>query len=111
MTIRRITYLRSMVLGGLALGAWNAGHPAAAEAEDQECVQVGGGIVTNFLDITETLGTATGDLGGGLGVSVLSVTPGSGGEHRLSCSPSLGHHDRRHALIQRRRSERLSDRG
>jgi len=82
MTIRRITYLRSMVLGGalLALGAWNAGHPAAAEAEDQECVQVGGGIVTNFLDITDTLGTATGDLGGGLGVSVLSVTPGSGGE-------------------------------
>jgi len=81
MTIRRITYIRSMVLAGalLGLGAWSAGHPASAEAEDSHCVQVGGGIVTNFLDNTETLGTATGDLSGGLGVSVLRVTPGTGG--------------------------------
>jgi hypothetical protein len=81
MTIRRITYIRSMVLGGalLALGCWNACHSAAAEAEEPNCAQVGGGIVTNFLDTTDTLGTATGDLSGGLGVSVLSVTPGSGG--------------------------------
>jgi hypothetical protein len=35
--------------------------------------------LTNFIDDTDTLGTATGDLRGGLGVSVLSVTPGSGG--------------------------------
>lgn len=81
MTIRRGTYIRTMVLAGalLALGAWSASRPAAAEAEDPHCVQVGGGIVTNFLDNTETLGTATGDLSGGLGVSVLTVTPGSGG--------------------------------
>lgn len=81
MTIRRVTYIRSMVLGVavLAFGAWSAGHPVVAQAEDAQCVQVGGGIVTNFLDNTETLGTATGDLSGGLGVSVLGVTPGSGG--------------------------------
>ena len=81
MTIRRIAYIRSMVLGAavLAFGALSAGHPAVAQAEDIHCVQVGGGIVTNFLDNTETLGTATGDLSGGLGVSVLGVTPGSGG--------------------------------
>jgi hypothetical protein len=70
-----------MVLGAavVAFGAWSVGHPAVAEAEDSHCVQVGGGIVTNFLDNTETLGTATGDLSGGLGVSVLGVTPGTGG--------------------------------
>jgi hypothetical protein len=83
MTIRRVIYIRSIVLGAalLAFGASSAGHPAVAQAEDTHCVQVGGGIVTNFLDQTysETLGTATGDLGGGLGVSVLGVTPGPGG--------------------------------
>ena len=84
MTVRRITYVRSMLLAGalLVLGTWNASHPAAAQAHDPRCVQVGGGIVTNFLDNTETLGTATGDLSGGLGVSVLGVTPGSGGGPR-----------------------------
>ena len=35
--------------------------------------------MTNFLDQTTTLGTATGDLRGGLGVNVLSVTPGANG--------------------------------
>ena len=39
-------------------------------------------MLTNFLDLknpTETLGTATGDLKGGLGVTVLSVSPGPNG--------------------------------
>jgi hypothetical protein len=80
MTIRRGTYIRSIVLAAalVALGAWGVSHPNVAEADDH-CVLVGGGILTNFLDATDTLGTATGDLSGGLGVSVLSVTPGSGG--------------------------------
>jgi hypothetical protein len=43
------------------------------------CKNVGGAILTNFLDQTTTLGTATGDLKGGLGVTVLSLTPGPGG--------------------------------
>ena len=74
MNIRKITYIRSMVLAGalLALCAWSTGHPSVVEVHDSHCVQVGGGVLTNFLDNTfsETLGTATGDLSGGLGVSV-----------------------------------------
>jgi hypothetical protein len=43
------------------------------------CQPVGGGILTNFIDSTTTLGSATGDLRGGLGVDVLRVTQGAGG--------------------------------
>jgi hypothetical protein len=43
------------------------------------CQHVGGSIVTNFLNATTTFGSATGDLGGGIGVTVLSLTPGPGG--------------------------------
>ena len=35
------------------------------------CESVGGAILTNFLDQTTTLGSATGDLKGGLGVTVI----------------------------------------
>lgn len=41
---------------------------------DRHCVQVGGAISTNFLDPTTTFGTATGDLKGAVGVTVLSLT-------------------------------------
>jgi len=43
------------------------------------CKDVGGAILTNFVDPTTTLGGATGDLRGGLGVSVLNVAPGPNG--------------------------------
>ena len=43
------------------------------------CRQVGGVISTNFLDPNTTFGTATGDLAGALGVSILSVTPNNDG--------------------------------
>jgi len=43
------------------------------------CKKVGGSISTNFIDAADTLGTATGDLKGGLGVHVLSVTAGPNG--------------------------------
>jgi hypothetical protein len=36
------------------------------------CHHVGGSILTNFLDQTHTLGSATGDLKGGLGVNILA---------------------------------------
>lgn len=81
MTIRRVTYIRSMVLATalVALGAWGASHPALAEA-DGHCVQVGGGVLTNLIDPTDTLGTATGDLSGGLGITILQAPnpPGAG---------------------------------
>jgi hypothetical protein len=58
------------------------------------CKPVGGGIITNFLNESSdqytnaTLGTATGDLKGGLGVNVLAVTPEADG--------SLVFHNRHH---------------
>ena len=36
------------------------------------CHHVGGSILTNFLDQSHTLGSATGDLRGGLGVNILA---------------------------------------
>lgn len=36
------------------------------------CHHIGGSILTNFIDQTHTLGSATGDLRGGLGVSILA---------------------------------------
>ena len=52
---------------------------AGDDSSERHCQAVGGSISTNFLDPTDTLGTATGDLGGGLGVHVLSVTAGPNG--------------------------------
>jgi hypothetical protein len=43
------------------------------------CKDVGGTVLTNFIDQATTLGTATGDLRGGLGVNVLSIATGANG--------------------------------
>jgi hypothetical protein len=43
------------------------------------CRDVQGGITTNFIDASDTLGTSTGDLAGGLGVSVLGQSAGANG--------------------------------
>jgi hypothetical protein len=48
-------------------------------AGNPHCKQVGGAISTNFLDASTTLGTATGDLKGALGVTVQSEAPGPNG--------------------------------
>jgi hypothetical protein len=46
---------------------------------ERNCQEVGGAVLTNFLSTpavgASTLGTATGELRGGLGVVILSVTP------------------------------------
>ena len=44
-----------------------------------KCHAVGGSISTNFVDAADTLGSATGDLAGGLGVHVLEQQAGPGG--------------------------------
>jgi hypothetical protein len=49
------------------------------DSSERHCQAVGGSISTNFIDQTDTLGTATGDLGGALGVHVVSVTAGPNG--------------------------------
>jgi hypothetical protein len=43
------------------------------------CRPVGGSLSTNFLNATTTLGSATGDLAGGLGVTVLSLVQNPNG--------------------------------
>jgi hypothetical protein len=48
------------------------------------CHHVGGSIVTNFVDSSDTLGSATGDLAGGLGVHVLSQEPRADGAILIS---------------------------
>jgi len=53
--------------------------PSLFAEDTPHCKQVGGAILTNFIGPTTTLGTATGDLRGGLGVNVLNVTPGPNG--------------------------------
>ena len=61
-----------------------------AQADEKNGREVSGGIVTNFLNegtgdvngtsfVNETLGTATGDLKGGLGVYVLTLQMGPNG--------------------------------
>ena len=42
-------------------------------AAELPCQNVGGGILTNFIDQTSTDGTATGDLRGAVGVAILEV--------------------------------------
>jgi hypothetical protein len=44
-----------------------------------ECQDVGGAILTSFLSQSTTLGAATGDLRGGLGVDILSISSGPNG--------------------------------
>ena len=63
-----------------------------AYGDEKQCKEVGGGIVTNFLAesgtvtfpnesnktfVFTTLGAATGDLAGGIGVYIFSFTPGN----------------------------------
>jgi hypothetical protein len=54
-----------------------------AYGDETNCKEVSGGIVTNFLSApavgSSTLGTATGDLRGGLGVIILGITNGPNG--------------------------------
>jgi hypothetical protein len=54
-----------------------------AQGDETNCREVSGGIVTNFLSApavgSSTLGTATGDLRGGLGVVIPGITTGQNG--------------------------------
>src|SRR5262249_43556439 len=79
MSIRRATYIRSVVLAAalVALGAAGSRSPAIASPCTGLSVKVGGGVLTNLIDSADTLGTATGDLAGGLGITILS-TPSRG---------------------------------
>jgi hypothetical protein len=45
----------------------------------KHCQDVGGGVLTNFLDSTHTEGTSTGDIRGAVGVAILGVSSGPNG--------------------------------
>jgi hypothetical protein len=60
----------------------------ASVRAESKCHEVAGGITTNFVDSSDTLGVASGDLAGGLGVHVLNQEQGSGGTILLT----LQHH-------------------
>ncbi len=62
-------------------GASPTPNPAPrSSTTDRHCVPVGGMLMTNFggFGPNTTLGTATGDLRGAVGVNILSVSQGSG---------------------------------
>jgi hypothetical protein len=66
----------SIWAGVLALILIVAAGTAHAEADGAQCSQVGGLIMTNFavIDANTTLGSATGDLRGGVSATILSIT-------------------------------------
>jgi len=85
MTIRRVTFIRSLVLAAalVAVGAWSPSHPAAA-AGSPNCTPVGGTFMTNLGAIggtsvpSTTLGRVTGDLSGAVAATIASVRPSGG---------------------------------
>ena len=66
-------------LSKVAAAAVSAILCCASVRAESKCHEVAGGITTNFVDSSDTLGSATGDLAGGLGVHVLNEQQGSGG--------------------------------
>jgi len=69
-TMHKIWFLSLMITPAL-FAQW--------DSSQQHCRAVGGSILTNSIDPSDTLGTATGDLKGALGVQVLSVAAGPNG--------------------------------
>jgi hypothetical protein len=57
------------------------------QGHENNCQEVGGAILTNFLTPTTTLGTATGDLKGGIGVDELSTSSGQNGSQIIQTQP------------------------
>ncbi len=66
--------------------------PSLFVQAEPHCRQVGGTISTNFLNPTTTLGTASGDLRGGIGVTVLSLKQNGDG--------SLTFHNQHHWVTE-----------
>ncbi len=62
-----------------ALVACLLGMTCVAAQAVTNCHHVGGTISTNFLDASTTFGTATGDLAGAIGVSVVGFVPNNDG--------------------------------
>jgi len=69
MNLKTLAKLLALSGTAMCLGA----TPGIA-AGGVHCQDVGGGVLTNFLDSTHTEGTSTGDIRGAVGVAILSVS-------------------------------------
>src|SRR5215470_2694497 len=90
MTVRKLSFeglllvaVASIVLLATADGKATAGSAVAAfhgSRGEGHCAPVGGTVMTNFINSSTTLGTATGDLQGAVSASLLGAPqPGPGG--------------------------------
>jgi len=70
------TLVKFFALSGAAMALGATPGIAAGGIHSQD---VGGGVLTNFLDSTHTEGTSTGDIRDAIGVAILGVTPGPNG--------------------------------
>ena len=73
----RSVFVRGTQVAALCLATATAATAQSAKTR-VECIQVGGTVMTNFIDETTTLGTATGDLRGAVSADLLgqpSVEP------------------------------------
>ena len=61
------TVAQAFVLSGAMMGL------GATPGLAKHCQDVGGGVLSNFIDATNTDGTATGDLRGAVGVAILGI--------------------------------------
>src|ERR1700730_5234614 len=62
------TLAQSLVLSGATMGL------SATPGFAKHCQEVGGGVLTNFLDSTHTEGTSSGGIKGAVGVQILGIS-------------------------------------
>jgi hypothetical protein len=62
------TVAKVLVLSGATVGL------SATPGFAKQCQEVGGGVLTNFLDATHTEGTSSGDIKGAVGVQILVIS-------------------------------------
>ena len=62
------TLAQALVLSGATMGL------SATPGFAKHCQEVGGGVLTNFLDATHTEGTSSGDIKGAVGVQILGIS-------------------------------------
>jgi hypothetical protein len=70
MNMKRLAGVLTLSFGAICLNALSV---FAAEGGTR-CQDVGGGVLTNFLDSTHTEGTSSGDIKGAVGVQILGIS-------------------------------------
>jgi hypothetical protein len=70
MNMKTLAGVLTLSFGAICLNAMSV---FAAEG-GARCQDVGGGVLTNFLDSTHTEGTSSGDIKGAVGVQILGIS-------------------------------------